>query len=534
MDHDARGAPLSAAAEVTRAALPFDSSTPRPDDILAYAAGIVDTDGTFNVTVDAAGTAFNLVLSVTQAERGASVLHFMHRHFGGRVSLHRRGNDKHQTSYTWLLCDAAHINAVVRLIEPWMTVKLREARRVLEYPLGNTHHVEVLASHAATGEQLRFAMLKDLKARFPSKQYWALPEDGSALRVDGWELQRALSAAQIAEIRGARKSVRDDLMRMHTMPHEDIAEGAVARPAMSAYFAGVFDGDGCIDTDPKTRSSHKHSLAQAHRPLLLLCQRRYGGGVYAVRQGKAHRWDIGSTQAAEFLRDIAPFLVGKKAQADLVLAMRPGEAAAVHAALRALKGNCTAPTPVLDAIAIGAIGGGASAASASAAAAEAATDAEGSEAGGAPPAAAPHPVTGFKRGAKELPRGVHAMRGRFIAKLRVDGQEHLLGTLDTADEAAAQYAKYSRAVKDHQKGLGPAVDLGFCGRARQQEERRAAQEAEAAAHADAPLPPGVYRTAAGTYQARGRAEGRVVQLGTHRTVAAAVEAQARHAESLDV
>ena len=49
-----------------------------------------------------------------------------------------------------------------------------------------------------------------------------------------------------------------------------------------------------------------------------------------------------------FLRQLAPYIVGKKKQVDLDLAMEPGEGAKTHALLRELKGKGKMKTAKID------------------------------------------------------------------------------------------------------------------------------------------------------------------------------------------
>ena len=64
---------------------------------IQYAAGFSDTDGSFLIAEN------NTKIQIEQAQKGIDALHFIYDTFGGRIHLHKKGDDKHQTSYQWML-----------------------------------------------------------------------------------------------------------------------------------------------------------------------------------------------------------------------------------------------------------------------------------------------------------------------------------------------------------------------------------------------------------------------------------------------
>jgi LAGLIDADG DNA endonuclease family protein len=108
------------------------------------------------------------------------------------------------------------------------------------------------------------------------------------------------------------------------------------------YIAGFFDGEGSIGLYPE-RCKRKYGIYRHYRfsvslgnsdPIVpLYLKARFGGSVHHYERSKkmknrqdAWLWNMSSKRAAEFLRAILPFLVVKKAQAEVVLeyyAQRP-------------------------------------------------------------------------------------------------------------------------------------------------------------------------------------------------------------------
>ena len=106
-----------------------------------------------------------------------------------------------------------------------------------------------------------------------------------------------------------------------------------------AYVAGLFDGEGCIRVDefhidagehrPKAyfRQQLKVSVGMAHYPTIRALYDQFGGFISkdtsANRRNPNHAirysWGSWSEYASTFLKQIEPFLIGKKEQAQLAI-----------------------------------------------------------------------------------------------------------------------------------------------------------------------------------------------------------------------
>lgn len=93
-----------------------------------------------------------------------------------------------------------------------------------------------------------------------------------------------------------------------------------------AYLAGFFDGEGCISINRNSSQHYGLLLAAAQinpAPLFLLYQ-RFGG--YIVRKQRptdryraVHQWRSSGREAADVLRQLQPYLVVKKEEADIAI-----------------------------------------------------------------------------------------------------------------------------------------------------------------------------------------------------------------------
>ena len=373
-------------------------------DVLDYAAGLVDADGELQI----------YSVAVSQAQKGVACLHFMHDHFGGRVvALPHKDGENHQQAYEWQIFGEGAPCEFARRIVGSLLLKKREALVLIEY--GGLH--------------------KRAKA--------------------------------------ARDAACERIKALKHVPHDSVPESV--KPT-DAYFGGFVDGEGCLDTHGQT--SQHHTISQSHRPICDVLERRFGGTTCWSAARRAYYWSI-HTFADKFLKTIAPYVVGKRAQVHLILAMKPGEAMDVHCQLRELKGNIGRATPKIDRHLAG---------------------------------------NGrvYVRPPKVLPMGVHNSNGgKFTAMLGHNSKSHQLGTFDTVEEALAQYEKH-KVLVEASKRDGTVVDLEFNTRKRRKNPPPPAGQV---------LPLGIYPTAANTYQARYHGGGKVVQLGTHKTLELAVAAR---------
>ena len=88
------------------------------------------------------------------------------------------------------------------------------------------------------------------------------------------------------------------------------------------YAAGFMDGEGCINVSSCRTSTYIRVLiVNTNREVLELFQQRWGGDIKQNKQQKAHwkvsyTWRVSYAACQQFLKDVYPFLVVKKKQAE--------------------------------------------------------------------------------------------------------------------------------------------------------------------------------------------------------------------------
>lgn len=138
-------------------------------------------------------------------------------------------------------------------------------------------------------------------------------------------------------------------------------DGAPARRASDwAWLAGVIEGEGSCRL--VARSSPQIEVTNTNPHILFRCAQIAGAGLRirrsgASRQRNCYRWTVSGDEARRVLAAVAPYLVTKRDQADILLAhvkLPPGhrltqaqrdERAAADRRLRALKRFRHPPPP---------------------------------------------------------------------------------------------------------------------------------------------------------------------------------------------
>ncbi len=134
------------------------------------------------------------------------------------------------------------------------------------------------------------------------------------------------------EARARRKRLEIELSEMKHVEHLPI-DIKLPKP----YIAGFVDGDGHLGASGS--SAQCHSVSQKYVAICDALKREYGGALSGATLSQASFNGPISTRAKDFLIGIAPYLIEKRQQAELLLGMKAGEGKAVKAALSLLKGR---------------------------------------------------------------------------------------------------------------------------------------------------------------------------------------------------
>lgn len=94
----------------------------------------------------------------------------------------------------------------------------------------------------------------------------------------------------------------------------------------AAYLAGFFDGEGCVGAYMRgDKVVLRLAVGNTHRPSLDRIQRAFGGSTCPINQKKRPRnkpqwqWSITGQRAKDALAVMLPYLLTKKAQAEIAL-----------------------------------------------------------------------------------------------------------------------------------------------------------------------------------------------------------------------
>lgn len=92
-----------------------------------------------------------------------------------------------------------------------------------------------------------------------------------------------------------------------------------------SYLAGIVDGEGCISLEKRENNNYRIviSVANTDGRLIDWIFENFGGRIKIHNRGEIHKkswkWIITGQKAISLIKDIIPFLIVKKNQAELIL-----------------------------------------------------------------------------------------------------------------------------------------------------------------------------------------------------------------------
>lgn len=112
----------------------------------------------------------------------------------------------------------------------------------------------------------------------------------------------------------------------------------ITRDKINIYTAGIFDGEGCVSI-AKGKKGKKYSKPNSFYHKLYVCvtngsanlikflYQNYGGHIYSrvvrsPRHKPCYKWGLTQQEAEDFLKELLPYLIVKKEQAELALLLR--------------------------------------------------------------------------------------------------------------------------------------------------------------------------------------------------------------------
>lgn len=367
------------------------------ENVLQYVAGFCDADSCFNIN-ETKGN-HTVQFSISQSLKGIKCLHYIYDNFGGSINIQLKENETRQRAYSYTLNGDDAVK-FAKTIENHLLIKKRDASRIADFPIVSLHIIPIIATNTINFQTIFFDTLKACQQHFGTHLAFNKKE---IIKYRDWEIRKSLSEAQITDIKRKRMQLFEELKLFRDLPHDSIP--AELTPSI-AYCSGFFDGDGRIMTNGK--SGQNHSISQKYPDICNLFKRTFGGTVCRSRHC-IYSWEI-YTGAELFMESIAPYLVGKKEQASLVLNMQPGQAMNVAIALRALKGKGNPKTPRMDRHRLG--------------------------------------IPAFKTTIRDLPRGVFKDYGgtRYRAQIQYNNRLYIIGHYYDPQEAHDRYCEARKRI----------------------------------------------------------------------------------------
>jgi LAGLIDADG-like domain len=228
----------------------------------AYMAGLMDAEGCFTIIRGNRPWGFNYMHRVSLVNTYMPLRKWIIKHFGGSARVRRQQEFKPR--FDWTPQSHKHAQFFISCIQPYLRIKLEESKVLQEF-------------YSLDGE------------KSPSKR------EALWLKVTGYK---------------NRGSVTTELPRFEKNSYDN------------AYFAGFFDGEGCISGDKK--HSLRLALVNTDKRILEYFKSRYGGNI---RQFVRHDgwsacwiWELGDMRQIEsILLQLLPYLIVKREQAKVAL-----------------------------------------------------------------------------------------------------------------------------------------------------------------------------------------------------------------------
>lgn len=273
-----------------------------------------------------------LIFSMGKAAQSLKLLQHARHIFDGRINTNKMAKDKYQSFHSWTKVNKEAVEFCT-LMKDYVQLKKPQFTLACEWP---TDHSNGKAFHLVnrTGQVIVYAsiqqLIKDDRFRLYKKSAhdWVNRNIIPKKFVDGdWTLEMIP-----ADIMTKRKDeIRHGLKTLKSVMHEPILQDLPA-----AYFAGMFDSDGCVGVS--NLNQVEVAVSQKYRAICDAMKQKYGGGV--TNNATVFKWSIKNRDGAmKFIEDILPYSIEKKQQLELVRDMPVNGAPALAKKLREFKGN---------------------------------------------------------------------------------------------------------------------------------------------------------------------------------------------------
>lgn len=277
---------------------------------------------------------------VTKADNGYGSLEALKMLFGGTIEDKTPDTDTQQAKKGWTISGRSALQ-FCEIIQHYCFLKKPQLVKLCEYPVDD---LQIMQMRPVCGRKIddgttivgpsQSAAARTLGKR-PNNITTVLDNPGRS--VYGYRWMSLVNPVSIEETRTKCREIEEELHRMKHVEHEAILEDLP-----TPYVAGLTDGDGMIYLKADSIFP-RISVGQKYAAICNALKKQYGGSVH-YREAKgfhSYNWDlVGQQDAQKVIREILPYLIEKKTQAELALLMLDtDEPDTVRAEFQKLKGR---------------------------------------------------------------------------------------------------------------------------------------------------------------------------------------------------
>lgn len=280
-------------------------------------------------------------ITVGKAENGWGTLETLKLLLGGKIyDKAKEETEEQQAQKNWTITGRTALQ-FCEIIQRYCFLKRPQLVRLCEYPVDDLQIMQMqplFGVHHITGEIIKGCCISDIYRKLGKKYNGnislALDKDKVAYGYRWISLANPVSKE---ETQKKCREIEEELHRMKHVEHE-----AILGDLPSPYVAGLTDSDGMIYFKADCKFP-RISVGQKYAAICNALKRQYGGSVhFRMRDGfQLYHWDlVGQQDAQNVIREILPFLIEKKTQAELALSMLvTDDLDKVRAAFQKLKGR---------------------------------------------------------------------------------------------------------------------------------------------------------------------------------------------------
>jgi hypothetical protein len=301
------------------------------EDLRWWIGGQLDSDGCVRMC-----PVNGLMVRIAKAESGWHCLLWLQRMLKGIVVNSNAETDTKQPMKEWNVRGMAALDFCHNM-KAYCHLKRPQVEKACGFVFGELWMAQmrpVASTHVSTGEVRVFAGIAQASRALMGKpSFSSISQNlrGKAKRAGQFTWQYLDNPVRLEDAMERRKVLENELVALKRVEHHSISE-KLSKP----FMAGFVDGDGCLRVWGS--KAQVHSVSQKYVSICDALQRQYGGTVCFNKEKQLYAWYV-NKNAQMFLEDVAPFLIEKRKQAELILGMKAGEAKSVAAALSLLKGN---------------------------------------------------------------------------------------------------------------------------------------------------------------------------------------------------